>query len=335
MDKEMKELEKALKDIKGTYGDESIKYMNEVAHDIDCIPTGSLSLDYALGIGGVPTGRIIEIFGPESSGKTTLAAHVLSEAQKKFPNKAVAIIDAEHSIDQKYLSNENGIDLDMSRCLISQPDYGEQGLNMANKLASTGNVSVILIDSVSALIPKAELESEIGDQKMGLQARMMSQALRFLPGTAKKTGTTVIFINQIRHKIGVMFGSPETTSGGNSLKFYCSVRIRCNSFGKAQEEDGMPVSQQIRARVYKNKVAPPGTQAEYKISFGKGIDKEEDLLKVATELEVIDKRGSWYSYDDTKIGQGTINACQFMRDNPGLLEEVKNICKEKLKDGLQ
>lgn len=285
--------------------------------NIDVISSGSLTLDLALGVGGLPKGRVVEIYGPESSGKTTVAIHVIAEAQKK--GELCAIIDAEHAFDRAYAT---ALGVNVDDLLISQPDYGEQALEVADRLIQTGGFGVVIIDSVAALVPKAELEGEMGDSKMGLHARLMSQALRKLTPTISKTGTLVIFINQLREKIGVMFGNPETTTGGNALKFYASVRldIRKITTNKEGEE---AVSNRVRVKVIKNKVAPPFKKAEFDIIFGEGIDRYEEILSIATEAGIIQKSGSWYAYNTDKLGQGKESVKQLLKDNPGLYREIE------------
>ena len=294
----------------------------------DVIPTGSLGLDIALGIGGLPKGRIVEIFGPESSGKTTLAIHVMAEAQKQ--GGTVGFIDAEHAFDKKYAEN---LGVNVDDLIISQPDYGEQGLEIADRMIQSGAFAVVVVDSVAALVPKGELDGGMGDNKMGLHARLMSQALRKLTGAVAKTNTLLIFINQLREKIGVMFGSPETTTGGNALKFYASVRLDVRrKIGQSliKDGEGSNLGHPVIVKVIKNKTAPPFTQAEFSIHFGKGIDSEAELLSAAVDLDIISKSGSWYSYDGAKIGQGSSAVQQFMTDNPELAAEIKQKVKDKV-----
>ncbi len=311
-------LENALSEITKRYGDGSIMRLGE-AHtlQVDVIPTGSLSLDLAIGIGGIPRGRVTEIFGPESSGKTTIAQHIVAEAQKK--GGTAAFIDMEHALDPSYAA-VCGVDVD--NLLISQPDMGEQALEIAETLVRSGAVEVVIIDSVAALVPRSELEGDMGDSHMGMQARLMSQALRKLSGAIKQTNTAVIFTNQLRQKIGVMFGNPETTSGGMALKFYASVRLdvrRIQSIKAGSEIIG----NRHRVRVVKNKVAAPFRVAEFDIMYNEGISKVGDLLDLAVEYEIINKRGSFYSYGETRLGQGREKTKDFLRENPNLVEEIE------------
>lgn len=311
-------LDKALGDITKRYGDGAIMRLGEASHLlVEAIPTGSLSLDIALGVGGIPRGRITEIYGPESSGKTTIAQHIVAEAQKL--GGTCAFIDMEHALDPKYASS-CGVNLE--NLLISQPDMGEQALEITETLVRSGAVDVVVIDSVAALVPRAEIEGDMGDASMGMQARLMSQALRKLSGAIKQTNTSVVFTNQLRQKIGVMFGNPETTSGGMALKFYASVRLdvrRIQSIKLGSEIIG----NRTRVRVVKNKVAPPFRTAEFDIMYNEGISKAGDILDLATELEIIEKRGSYYSYGDVRLGQGRENAKDFLRENPELSNEIE------------
>lgn len=288
------------------------------------ISTGSIALDQATGIGGYPEGRIIEIYGPESSGKTTLCLHAIAEGQKKYPNKKFVIIDAEHSLD-KYYAENLGVNLDY--LMISQPDYGEQALEVANRLLRTGEVGVMIIDSVAALVPKSEIDGEVGDSNVGKQSRMMSQALRMLAGITEKTGSLLIFTNQLRDKIGVMFGSPETTTGGNALKFYASMRldirkIATNKEGKGEDEES--ISNTVRVKIKKNKVAAPFTEAVFNINFGEGISRLNEILDIAVERGIIEKSGSWFTYKGDSIGQGSDKVIQLFRDNPELADEIES-----------
>ena len=320
-----KNLDLAISQIERQFGKGSIMKMSE-GHimNLDAISTGSLSLDSALGIGGVPKGRIVEIYGPESSGKTTLTLHIVAEAQKKGGH--AAFIDAEHAFDPTYAKN---LGVDTDELLISQPDTGEQALDICETLVRSGALDVIVIDSVAALVPKAELDGEMGDTHVGLQARLMSQALRKLTGTVSKSTTCVIFINQIRMKIGVMFGSPETTTGGNALKFYSSLRMDIRRIGQIKEGDQV-VGNRTRVKVVKNKVAPPFKLAEFDIMYGKGISYEGDLLDLALQAEVINKTGAWFSYNDFKIGQGRENAKRYILENKEVKDEIESKVKSFL-----
>ena len=290
--------------------------------EIDIIPTGSIGLDLALGIGGLPRGRIIEVYGPESSGKTTLAIHAIAEAQKN--GGVAAFIDAEHAFDRFYASN---LGVDIENLLVAQPDYGEQALEITESLIRSGAIDIIVIDSVAALTPKSEIEGDMGDSKMGLQARLMSQALRKLAGTINKTGTTCIFINQLREKIGVMFGNPETTTGGNALKFYSTIRIDIRRSTQIKDTDKV-VGNRVKIKVVKNKVAPPFRLAELDIVYGKGFSKVGELVDLGVEFNIVKKSGSWFSYGETKLGQGREAVKQLLTDNPELAEEIE----AKIKD---
>ena len=318
MDKQ-KALEAALSQIERSFGKGSIMRLgkNEQVVEIEAISTGSLGLDIALGIGGLPRGRVIEIYGPESSGKTTLALQTIAEAQKK--GGVCAFVDAEHALDPVY-ARKLGVQLD--DLLISQPDTGEQALEIADTLVRSGAVDVLVIDSVAALTPKAELEGEMGDSLPGLQARLMSQALRKLTGSISKSNTMVIFINQIRMKIGVMFGSPETTTGGNALKFYASVRLDIRRIGSIKEREEV-VGNQTRVKVVKNKVAPPFKQIEFDIMYGEGISKTGELVDLGVKAGIVEKSGSWFSYNSTRIGQGRENAKTFLKENPDMAAEIE------------
>jgi recombination protein RecA len=309
------------------FGKGSVMLMNEKSQDAhEVVSTGSIGLDSALGIGGLPRGRIVEIYGPESSGKTTIAIHVIAEAQKK--GGMCAIIDAEHAFDSSY-AKRLGVDVD--NLLISQPDYGEQGLEIADRLILSGALDVVVIDSVAALVPKGELEGEMGDSKMGLQARLMSQALRKLTATINKTNTICIFINQLREKIGVMFGNPETTTGGNALKFYASVRLDIRRMSQLKDGDEA-VGNRVKVKVVKNKVAPPFRSAEFDIVFGEGISKNGEIIDIGVELNIVQKSGSWFSYNGDKLGQGRETVKQLMHDNPELAAEIEGKIREKLKE---
>lgn len=321
----LKVLKLALDKIEKDYGKGSVMMLGDKQQDkIDVISTGSLGLDVALGVGGFPVGRIIEIYGPESSGKTTIAIHTIAEAQKK--GGICAIIDAEHAFDASY-ARKLGVDVD--NLIISQPDYGEQGLEIADRLISSGAVDVVVIDSVAALVPKGELEGEMGDSKMGLQARLMSQALRKLTATISRTGCCCIFINQLREKIGVMFGNPETTTGGNALKFYASVRLDIRRVSQIKDGD-VASGNRTRVKVVKNKVAPPFRQVEFDIIFGEGISKVGEIIDMGVELGILQKSGSWFSYGDNKIGQGRDAVKQFLADNPEVAAEIEGRIREAL-----
>ncbi|GHU13475.1 protein RecA [Bacteroidia bacterium] len=322
----LKALRAAMDKIEKTYGKGSIMKMgDEAVEQVEVIHSGSIALDAALGVGGYPRGRVVEIYGPESSGKTTLAIHAIAEAQKA--GGLAAFIDAEHAFDRFY-AEKLGVDID--NLYISQPDSGEQALEIAEQLIRSSAVDIIVIDSVAALTPKAELEGEMGDSKMGLQARLMSQALRKLTGAINKTNTTCIFINQLRDKIGVMFGNPETTTGGNALKFYASVRLDIRRIGQLKDGEEVKGSQ-VRVKVVKNKVAPPFRKAEFDVMFGEGISKSGEIVDLGAELNVIKKSGSWYSYNDAKLGQGRDAAKQCIADNPELAEELSALIFAALK----
>lgn len=322
----LKALKLTIDKIDKDFGKGSIMMMNEKVTTQEIISTGSIGLDTALGIGGLPKGRIIEIYGPESSGKTTIAIHAIAEAQKK--GGICAIIDAEHAFDSTY-AKKLGVDVDS--LLISQPDYGEQALEIADRLILSGAVDVVVVDSVAALVPKSELEGEMGDSKMGLHARLMSQALRKLTATINKTGTICIFINQLRDKIGVMFGSPETTTGGNALKFYASVRLDIRRISQIKDGDDA-VGNRVRVKVVKNKVAPPFRQAEFDIVFGEGISKSGEIIDMGVELGIIQKSGSWFSYESGKLGQGRDTVKELIRDNPELSAEIEDKIRTKIKE---
>lgn len=291
----------------------------------DTYSTGSLGLDIALGIGGFPRGRVVEIYGPESSGKTTIAIHAIAEAQKK--GGLAAMIDAEHAFDKTYAEN---LGVDTENLFISQPDDGEQALDIAEHLIRSGALDIVVIDSVAALVPRGELEGEMGDSKLGLQARLMSQALRKLTGAINKTGCTCIFINQLRDKIGVMFGSPETTTGGNALKFYSSIRLDIRRIGQIKDKDSV-VGNRTRVKVVKNKMAPPFRIAEFDIMYGQGISKVGEIVDMGVDLDIVQKSGSWFSYDETKLGQGRESVKQLLTDNPELADEIEAKIKDKLK----
>ena len=313
-----KTLDLAISQIKKQFGQGSIMRMGEESIvKIECISTGSISLNAALGIGGIPRGRITEIYGPESSGKTTLTLHIIAEAQKT--GGFAAFIDAEHAMDPEYAKK---LGVDTNNLLVSQPDTGEQALDITETLVRSGALDVIVIDSVAALVPKAELDGDMGDIHVGLQARLMSQALRKLTGTVSKSKTSVIFINQIRYKIGVMFGSPETTTGGNALKFYASIRLDIRRIGQIKEGDQV-VGNRTRVKVVKNKVAPPFKSTEFDIMYGEGISYEGDLLDLAVQADIVDKMGAWYSFNKEKIGQGRENAKRYLQDNENILTEIE------------
>lgn len=317
MDKQ-KALESALSQIERAFGKGSIMKMGQKENvEIPSVSTGSLGLDVALGIGGLPKGRIIEIFGPESSGKTTLTLHVIAEAQKK--GGVCAFVDAEHALDPIY-ARKLGVNVD--ELLVSQPDCGEQALEIADTLVRSGAIDVLVVDSVAALVPKAELEGEMGDSHMGLQARLMSQALRKLTGSISKSNCTIIFINQIRQKIGVMFGNPETTTGGNALKFYASVRLDIRRVGAIKDKEEV-VGNSTRVKVVKNKVAPPFRVIDFDIMYGEGISKTGELLDLGVKAGVVEKSGAWYSYNSTRIGQGRENARQYLKENPQTAQEIE------------
>ncbi len=313
-----KALEAAMSQIEKQFGKGSVMKLGEFkAMEIEAIPTGALSLDMALGIGGVPRGRIIEVFGPESSGKTTLALHAIAEAQKL--GGEAAFIDAEHALDPVY-AKHLGVDID--NLIVSQPDTGEQALEIAEALTRSGAIDVIVVDSVAALVPKSEIDGDMGDSHIGLQARLMSQALRKLAGVINKSKTVIIFINQLREKVGIMFGNPETTPGGRALKFYASVRLDIRKIENIKQE-GEVIGNRARVKVIKNKVAPPFREAEFDIIYGKGISKEGNILDIAVNLDIIEKAGAWFSYNGDKIGQGRENAKQYLIDHPDTMKEIE------------
>ena len=322
----LKALQAAMAKIEKDFGKGSIMKMgDEVIDNIEVIPTGSIGLNYALGVGGYPKGRIIEIYGPESSGKTTLAIHAIAEAQKQ--GGIAAFIDAEHAFDRFYASNL-GVNID--NLLMSQPDNGEQALEIADQLIRSSAIDIIVIDSVAALTPKAEIEGDMGDNKVGLQARLMSQAMRKLTSTISRTKTTCIFINQLREKIGIMFGNPETTTGGNALKFYASVRLDIRKANSIKDGDNI-IGSQVRVKVVKNKVAPPFRRAEFDIMFGTGICRSSEIIDLGTDLGIIKKSGSWFSYGDTRLAQGRDAYKKVIEDNPELADELEGLIKEGLK----
>ena len=323
----LKALKLTMDKIEKDFGKGSVMLMNERGEQqMEVVSTGSIGLDSALGVGGLPRGRIVEIYGPESSGKTTIAIHVIAEAQKK--GGMCAIIDAEHAFDSAY-AQRLGVDID--NLLISQPDYGEQGLEIADRLILSGALDVVVIDSVAALVPKGELEGEMGDSKMGLQARLMSQALRKLTATISKTNTICIFINQLREKIGVMFGNPETTTGGNALKFYASIRLDIRRMSQIKDGDEA-VGNRVKVKVVKNKVAPPFRLAEFDIVFGEGISKIGEILDMGVEMGIVQKSGSWFSYNSDKLGQGREAVKSLLKDNPALSDELEVKIREKIKE---
>ncbi|MCW3118987.1 MAG: recombinase RecA [Chitinophagaceae bacterium] len=323
----LKALKLTMDKIDKDFGKGSVMMMNERGvNEIEVISTGSIGLDVALGIGGLPRGRVVEIYGPESSGKTTIAIHVIAEAQKK--GGMCAFIDAEHAFDSTY-AKKLGVDVD--NLLISQPDYGEQGLEIADRLILSGAIDVVVIDSVAALVPKSELEGEMGDSKMGLHARLMSQALRKLTATISKTNTICIFINQLREKIGIMFGNPETTTGGNALKFYASVRLDIRRSSQIKDGDEA-IGNRVKVKVVKNKVAPPFRATEFDIIYGEGISKTGEIIDMGVELAIIQKSGSWFSYNGDKLGQGRDAVRQLLTDNPEMAAEIEAKIREKIKE---
>ena len=323
----MKALQLTIDKLEKTYGKGSImKLGDQAVENVEAIPSGSVALDLALGVGGYPRGRVVEIYGPESSGKTTLAIHAIAEVQAQ--GGIAAFIDAEHAFDQFYAKN---LGVDVENLFISQPDNGEQALEIADNLIRSGAIDLIVIDSVAALTPKAEIEGEMGDSRMGLQARLMSQALRKLTGTISRTGCTCIFINQLREKIGVMFGNPETTTGGNALKFYASVRLDIRRSTHIKDSNGDTVGNKTRVKVVKNKVAPPFKTAEFDIMYGEGISKVGEVLDLAVEKDIVKKSGSWFSYEDTKLGQGRDAVKALIKDNPELMDELEQKVRDEIK----
>ena len=327
-DAKLKALKLTLDKLDKAYGKGTVMRMSDApVIDVEVIPSGSLGLDIALGVGGYPRGRVVEIYGPESSGKTTLTLHAIAEAQKA--GGIAAFIDAEHAFDRFYAQNL-GVDID--NLIISQPDNGEQALEIADNLVRSGAIDMVVIDSVAALTPKSEIEGEMGDSKMGLHARLMSQALRKLTGSISKTNCTMIFINQLREKIGVMFGNPETTTGGNALKFYASIRLDIRRSTQIKDSDGNVLGNKTRVKVVKNKVAPPFRLAEFDIMYGQGVSKVGEILDVAVEHEIVKKSGSWFSYADTKLGQGRDAVKQMIKDNPELMDELEEKIRVILKE---
>ncbi len=326
----MKALEAALGQIEKQFGKGSVMKLGEFqAMNVEAIPTGALSLDIALGIGGIPRGRIIEVYGPESSGKTTLALHMIAEAQKM--GGEAAFVDAEHALDPVY-AKHLGVDID--NLIVSQPDTGEQALEIAEALVRSGALDVIVIDSVAALVPKAEIDGDMGDSHIGLQARLMSQALRKLAGAINKSKCVIVFINQLREKVGVMFGNPETTAGGRALKYYASVRLDIRKVENIKQ-DGEVVGNRARVKVVKNKVAPPFREAEFDIVYGKGISKEGNILDIAVNLDIIEKSGSWFSYNGDRIGQGRENVKKYLIDNPEIAKEVEEKIRSKFSEAFE
>lgn len=324
----LKALQLTIDKIDKTYGKGTVMKLSDdsIRDDVAAISSGSLGLDIALGIGGIPRGRVIEIYGPESSGKTTLSMHCIAEAQKS--GGLAAFIDAEHAFDKSYAEK---LGIDTENLLISQPDNGEQALEIAESLIRSGAIDIIVIDSVAALTPKAELEGDMGDSKMGLQARLMSQALRKLTGAINKTGCSCIFINQLREKIGVMFGNPETTTGGNALKFYASVRLDIRRIGQIKLGADQVVGNRTKVKIVKNKVAPPFKVVEFDIMYGEGISKVGEILDIGVELDIVDKAGSWFSYSGNKLGQGRDTVKQLLLDNPELMDEIEAKIRRKIK----
>ena len=326
----MKALEVALGQIEKQFGKGSVMKLGDVtAMEIEAIPTGALSLDIALGIGGIPRGRIVEVYGPESSGKTTLALHMIAEAQKM--GGEAAFIDAEHALDPVY-AKHLGVDID--NLIVSQPDTGEQALEITEALVRSGAIDVVVVDSVAALVPKAEIDGDMGDSHIGLQARLMSQALRKLAGVINKSKCVVIFINQLREKVGVMFGNPETTAGGRALKYYASVRLDIRKIENIKQ-DGEVVGNRARVKVVKNKVAPPFREAEFDIVYGKGISKEGNILDIAVNLDIVDKSGSWFSYDGERIGQGRENVKKYLSENPEIMDEIEKKIRAKFNEAFE
>ena len=322
----LKALKLTLDKLDKTYGKGTVMKMGDSPDEnVEAISSGSLGLDIALGVGGYPKGRVIEIYGPESSGKTTLTLHAIAECQKK--GGIAAFIDAEHAFDRFYAEN---LGVDIENLIISQPDHGEQALEIADNLIRSGAIDMVIIDSVAALTPKSEIEGEMGDSKMGLHARLMSQALRKLTGSISKTNCTVIFINQLREKIGIMFGNPETTTGGNALKFYASIRLDIRRSTQIKSSDGVVMGNKTRVKIVKNKVAPPFKLAEFDIMYGEGISKVGEIIDLAVEAEIINKSGSWFSYDGTKLGQGRDAVKSLLKDNPDLMETLEVRLKETI-----
>lgn len=327
-EEKLKALDAAIAKLEKEYGKGAVMKLGDPATqmNVETIPTGSLSLDIALGLGGIPKGRVVEIYGPESSGKTTVTLHMIAEVQRS--GGIAGFIDAEHALDPIYAKN---IGVDIDNLYISQPDNGEQALEIAETMVRSGAIDIVVVDSVAALVPKAEIEGDMGDSHVGLQARLMSQALRKLTGIISKSNCTVVFINQLREKVGVMFGNPETTTGGNALKFYASVRLDIRRVTSIKDGDEV-VGNQVRVKVVKNKVAPPFRKAEFEITFGEGISKIGEIVDLGTELGILKKSGSWYSYNDTKIGQGRDAVKNMLKDNPELCDEVEGLIAAALQD---
>ncbi|CDA67897.1 MAG: recombinase RecA [Lachnospiraceae bacterium] len=323
-DEKLKALDAALVQIEKQYGKGAVMKLGDPSAqmNVETIPTGSLSLDIALGLGGIPKGRIIEIYGPESSGKTTVTLHMIAEVQKR--GGIAGFIDAEHALDPVYAKN---IGVDIDNLYISQPDNGEQALEITETMVRSGAIDIVVVDSVAALVPKAEIDGDMGDSHVGLQARLMSQALRKLTAVISKSNCTVVFINQLREKVGVMFGNPETTTGGRALKFYSSVRLDVRRI-EALKQGGEVIGNRTRVKVVKNKIAPPFKEAEFDIMFGKGISKEGDIVDLASNVGIINKSGAWFAYEGNKIGQGRENAKQYLRDNPAVCDEIENKVRE-------
>jgi recombination protein RecA len=325
-----KALESALGQIEKQFGKGSVMKLGDfTAMNVEAIPTGALSLDVALGIGGIPKGRIIEIFGPESSGKTTLALHAIAECQKR--GGEAAFIDAEHALDPVY-AKHLGVDID--NLIVSQPDTGEQALEIAEALVRSGAIDIIVVDSVAALVPKAEIDGDMGDAHVGLQARLMSQALRKLAGVLNKSNTAIVFINQLREKVGIMFGNPETTPGGRALKFYASVRLDIRKIENLKQ-DGEVFGNRVRVKVVKNKVAPPFREAEFDIIYGKGISKSGNILDLGVNLDIVEKSGSWFAYDGTRIGQGRENAKRYLEENPEIMADIEKKVRAKFNEAFE
>ena len=325
-----KALESALGQIEKQFGKGSVMKLGDfTAMNVEAIPTGALSLDVALGIGGIPKGRIIELFGPESSGKTTLALHAIAECQKR--GGEAAFIDAEHALDPVY-AKHLGVDID--NLIVSQPDTGEQALEIAEALVRSGAIDIIVVDSVAALVPKAEIDGDMGDAHVGLQARLMSQALRKLAGVLNKSNTAIVFINQLREKVGIMFGNPETTPGGRALKFYASVRLDIRKIENLKQ-DGEVFGNRVRVKVVKNKVAPPFREAEFDIIYGKGISKSGNILDLGVNLDIVEKSGSWFAYDGTRIGQGRENAKRYLEENPEIMADIEKKVRAKFNEAFE